>query len=69
MKIARLLILLSLTSSFSTAYATETSTENDDVIVYCNEQAQLAGIEDQAELKQYVQECVDSYTIPAGESQ
>ena len=69
MKTARLLILLSLTALLSTAYATEASNENDDVSAYCNEQAQLAGIEDQAELNQYVQECVDSYTIPAGELQ
>jgi hypothetical protein len=69
MKTATLLILISFTASISTAYANEPDGSGDDVNAYCTEQAQLAGIEDAAELGQYVQECVDSYTMPAGEQQ
>ena len=65
MRTALLLILLSLTASMSTVYAEEGSP--DDVNAYCTEQAQLAGIEDADELRQYIQDCIDSYTAPAGE--
>lgn len=64
MRTASLLILLSLTASISTVYAEEGA---DDVNAYCTEQAQLAGIEDADEMRQYIQDCIDSYTVPAGE--
>jgi hypothetical protein len=67
MKTVTLLILLSLAASLNTVYATEESTNADDITAYCTEQAQLAGIEDATELKQYMQDCVDSYTGTTGE--
>lgn len=67
MKTATLLILLSLTASASTVHANESATSLEDYNAYCTEQAQLAGIEDVDELKQYVQDCVESYAGPAGE--
>jgi hypothetical protein len=66
MRSAILLFLLTLTASISTVYA-EDSSVGDDVTAYCTEQGQLAGIEDTDELNQYVQDCVDSYAMPASE--
>jgi hypothetical protein len=67
MRTATLLILLSLTASISAAYAEETSDGGEEIAAYCNEQAELAGIEDASEFRQYVQECIDSYSMPSAE--
>jgi len=67
MKNTILVILLSLTAAISTVKAEETSTGIDDYKAFCTEQAQLAGIEDENELKQYVKECLESYVGPTGE--
>ena len=74
MKNATLLILTALIASMNTVNANENtvnanelSANMDDYKTFCTEQAQLAGIEDENELKQYVEECVESYTGPVGE--
>ncbi|MCG6938615.1 MAG: hypothetical protein LJE83_10675 [Gammaproteobacteria bacterium] len=67
MRIATLLILLSLTASMSTVYAEEGFAVGEDVNAYCTEQAQMAGFEDASELSQYIQECIDSFAVPASE--
>jgi hypothetical protein len=71
MKISAVLAILSLTTAFGSAYAAET--DGDNVNAYCEEQAQLAGIEDSVEKQEYMKECVESYATqedgdkPAGE--
>jgi len=71
MKFSAVLAILSLASAFGSAYAAEA--EGDNVNAYCEEQAQLAGIEDNVEKQEYVKECVESYATqtdgdkPAGE--
>ena len=67
MKTAALLLLVSFATAISTVNADELSSSNDDYKAYCTEQAELAGIEDANELKQYIIECIESYTGDAGE--
>ena len=67
MKNTILVILLSLTAAISTVNAEETSAGIEDYTVFCTEQAQLAGIEDENDLKQYVKDCLESYVGPAAE--
>jgi hypothetical protein len=70
MKIARLLVPLALITSFQIANAEEeTADATSDVSVYCEEQAQLAGIEDSNESVQYIQECIDSFAIQSDDMQ
>jgi len=61
MKFLALLAILSLSTAFGTAYATETDNEANNIAAYCNEQAELAGIEDAVEKGEYISECIDSY--------
>ena len=69
MKFAALIAILSLTA-LNTAYATEVSSSEDDTLAYCNEQVQLAGIEDANEKAQYVNDCIESFATPSsGDSQ
>lgn len=67
MKTAALLLLVSFATAISTVSADELPSRNDDYKAYCTEQAELAGIEDVNELKQYIKECIESYTGGAGE--
>ncbi|MDH5765335.1 MAG: hypothetical protein OEZ38_04895 [Gammaproteobacteria bacterium] len=69
MKFVTLLAVLSLTTVLNPVYATEMANADDDIVSYCNEQAQLAGIEDAAEKAQYVNECIESYEVPAADYQ
>ena len=68
MKFSALLAILSLTMAFNTASATEMAGADDD-LSYCNEQVQLAGIEDAEEKNQYVKDCMDSMGTPQGDYQ
>ncbi|MDH5471917.1 MAG: hypothetical protein OEY87_03185 [Gammaproteobacteria bacterium] len=68
MKFATLLAILSLTATFNTAYATQDA-GNEDAMAYCDDQAQMAGIDDAEEKKQYIQECVDSFGSTSGDYQ
>jgi hypothetical protein len=61
MKFLAILAILSLTTAFSSAYATETNTAADDVTAYCLEQAEIAGIDDAVEKQEYMKECTESY--------
>ena len=70
MKFAILLTFLSLSSIFNTVYAAEENAGGiDDVAAFCDEQTQLAGIEDADEKKQFVKDCMESYGVPSGDSQ
>ena len=69
MKIAELLAILSLSAVLNVAYATEMESADNDNVAYCNEQAEMAGIDDAQEKKQYVEECVESFTAESGETQ
>lgn len=67
MKNTIFVILLSLTAALSTVNAEETSADVEEYTAFCTEQAQLAGIEDENDLKQYVKDCLESYVGPAAE--
>ena len=71
MKIATLVVSLALlVTPFYIAHANEELTNQEmDVNAYCEEQAQLAGIEEAEESAQYVQECIDSFGIPSDDIQ
>jgi hypothetical protein len=70
MKTATLLISLALITPFYTTHANEEMNDQSmDIRAYCEEQAQLAGIEDATESTQYIQECIDSFGIPSDEMQ
>ena len=79
MKFAILLALLSLNSIFNTAYATEgeasvsdditISSISDDIAAYCDEQAQLSGIEAAQEKAKFTKECIDGFAAPSGDAQ
>jgi hypothetical protein len=67
MKTVTLLLLVSTLFSLNSVLAEEESGIIDDYNAYCTEQAQLSGIEDPDELKQFVQDCLDSYTGTSGD--
>ena len=70
MKFAIFLALLSLNLTLNSAYANEEDTSLvDDIVAFCDEQAQLAGIEDSQEKAQYTKECRDSYGVQSGDTQ
>jgi hypothetical protein len=69
MKFAVLLAVLSSTITFNTAYAAEATNDSNEIAAYCDEQAQLAGVENAAEKSRYVQECIDSFGAPSGGDQ
>lgn len=65
MKLPLLFTILSI-AAFNTVNAAEAEIDLNtaDYVSYCDEQAQLAGIEDAAEKSDYIRECVQSYAIP-----
>lgn len=69
MKFAVFMVILSSITLTGAAIAAEAEIEaenkNDDYAAYCNEQAELAGIEDAGEKSQYINECIDSFALPA----
>ena len=66
MKNKLLVIMLSL-MAISTANAEDSSASVEEYTKYCEEQAQMAGIEDENEYKQYVRDCLESYVGPVDE--
>ncbi|MCW9014520.1 MAG: hypothetical protein OQL06_12115 [Gammaproteobacteria bacterium] len=69
MKLAVYLAALSLTATLGTAFAVDMVNADDDIPGYCNEQAELSGIEDMDEKTQYIQDCIDSYGPPIDSQQ
>jgi hypothetical protein len=69
MKFTALLAIVALATSSSTTYATEENSANSDYLAYCNEQADLSGIENAEEKSRYVGDCIDSFTTPSGDTQ
>jgi hypothetical protein len=65
MKFAVLLAVLSSTITFNTVFAAEANNDSNEIAAYCNEQAELAGIENAAEKSRYIKECIDSFGVPA----
>lgn len=63
MKLALLFVILTL-SSFNTIYATEADNSSNDYAFYCDEQAQLAGIEETTEKNEYIKDCIESFGMP-----
>lgn len=69
MKLTESLLVLSLSMVVGTAFAVEAEATEDNVQAYCTEQAQLAGIEDNVEREEYITQCIESYSSPAGNYQ
>ena len=68
MKVTTSAFLFALITPFHIAQANEEMTDHEiDVKTYCEEQAQLAEIEDAQESVQYIQECIDSFAAPSGD--
>jgi len=65
MKFAVLLAVLSSMIIFNTAFAAEANNDSNEIAAYCDEQAQLAGIESAAEKSRYIKECIDSFGVPS----
>ena len=66
MKSAILLALLSL--SLNAFAVDEVEVNVDDIAMYCEEQAQLAGIEDVNDLDLYLKDCIASFTSKHSET-
>jgi len=70
MKFSTLLVSISLITPFYAVHATEDMTDNsNDVTAYCEEQAQMASFEDVNESTQFIQECIESFSLQSGDSQ
>lgn len=69
MKLVKSILVLSLTMVLNTVYANETDGSNNDVQAYCNEQVELAGIEDSAERQNFINECIQSYSVSGDNTQ
>lgn len=69
MRFVKLLVALSLAMPLSSIYANEANSDEDNAKAYCNEQLQLSGIEDSAEKEEYLKECNNSFSAPAGTNQ
>lgn len=69
MKFAVLLAVLSLSITFNSAFAAEANNDSNEIAAYCDEQSQLAGIEEATEKNLYVKECVESFAVPATDTQ
>lgn len=67
MKLALLFAILSISTFNAVNAAEEVDYNITDYASYCDQQAQLAGIEDAAEKSEYIRECVQSYAIPTDE--
>lgn len=69
MKFTAWLTILALTTILNTTYAAdEMTSDNDETYTYCNEQAQMSGIEDVDEKNQYIKECIESLGSPGAPS-
>lgn len=69
MKLPLLFTIISILA-FNTVNAAEAEIDLNatDYASYCDEQAQLAGIEDAAEKSECIRECVQSYAIPTDDT-
>jgi len=67
MKLVILFAILSI-STFNAVNAAEAENDATENAAYCNEQVQLAGIEDAAEKADYIKECMASFGTPSDES-
>lgn len=63
-----LLTFFSLGMISNPAYAADSSDQNG-AADYCNEQAEMAGIEDADEKQQYIQDCTDSFNAPGNSTE
>ncbi len=65
-----LLFAIIFISAFNTVNAAEAEIDlyTADYASYCDEQAQLAGIEDAAEKSEYIRECIQSYAMPTDDT-
>jgi hypothetical protein len=62
-----LMLMVSISSWAGAVYAEEAS-ESDNIQAYCNEQAELSGIEDGAEKRQFIEDCKASFDTSGGEA-
>jgi len=64
MKFYYLFITISLVIFMHSARASEDPAQNDaEFRSFCNEQAQMAGMEDADEKKQYITDCLTNYGV------
>jgi len=68
MKLVQLLTVLSLSLTLFTANAADTDSAENDYKTYCEEQAEMSGIEDANEKSEYIKECIESFTVPSGDT-
>ncbi len=68
MKPITVLTFLSLISSSPVILANELSEFDKDTLVYCEQQATSAGIEDATEKNQYIQECAAIFGVTVSEA-
>ncbi|MBC8211116.1 MAG: hypothetical protein H8E21_08595 [Gammaproteobacteria bacterium] len=63
MKLPHFFTFLCLAAVLNSAYATDASPNDDEYRSFCAEQAQMAGIEDPDEKKQYIASCLINYGV------
>jgi len=69
MKRTVLLTLLFVYSIFNTVNATgEETSVTEDFAAFCTEQAELAGVENPDEIKQFIKDCMMSYGVQPADS-
>jgi len=70
MKIAESVAILSLMLVFNTVHANDDMTgDSVNISAYCEEQAELSGIDNTNEKMQYIQECIESFAVQETEAQ
>lgn len=70
MKIAESVAILSLVLVFNTVHANDDMTgDSANISAYCEEQAELSGIDNTNEKMQYIQECIESFAVQESEAQ
>lgn len=68
MKPVSVFTFLSLILSSPVIFANELTQFDTDTLVYCEQQAASAGIEDTTEKNQYVQECAANFGVTVSEA-
>lgn len=64
MKIAESVAILSLVLVSNAVYAVdEMADDSVNISAYCEEQAELSGIDNPNENMQFIQECIDSFAV------
>ena len=68
MKFNQLLAVMITGLLLNNANANEGQSTDDDYATYCNEQADLSGVEDAGEKNIYIKECIESFEGDSGDA-